>query len=338
MTNFDIYLEYDDVEQWIENEQFRTWVYSPSPELDFFWNTFLLRHPEKEEKINYARTFLLDMKQYFESNNLSEEQVKMRLKQALERYNLRKKMAKTRRRQIMYGLSAAASVILVGIIAWLTMKADNELIYNTAYGEWKTIVLPDSSKVQLNANSKLIVPMEWKKDADRRVKLEGEAFFEVSKKLTSNAKFTVVTADLAVEVLGTAFNVNARKEATEVFLDEGKIKLSHGDAQLVMKPGDFVAYSAKAKKITARHRSDESQVKPDAWKDGSIIFTKEYAFTIFTKLEEIYGVKIKVNNELVYAKKYTISVPLKDLETVIPILEKSMQIKIRRQQEAVIIE
>lgn len=210
-------------------------------------------------------------------------------------------------------------------------------VYATNFGEWKTFNLPDGSKVQLNANSKLTILNDWEEEIDRRVSLEGEAFFEVAKKTSTKAKFTVVTEDLEVEVLGTMFNVYARGEATEVFLEEGEINLLHGAKNTILKPGDYLAYSAKKEKILARHRP-EKELTPNAWKNGNITFKKEYAFQILKKLEEIYGVQFSIENETIYSKSYTVSVPLEKLELVIPILEKSMQVKITPRGDVLAVE
>ena len=136
---------------------------------------------------------------------------------------------------------AAIILVLVGIGGYYFVQNQPERIqYETAYGEIKSFVLPDGSLVKLHANSQVSFVEEWEVGVDREVFLKGEAYFEVEKKPQTQAKFSVFTNDLKVEVLGTEFNVDTRKEKTEVVLNEGSIKLQLKDQakqRILMKPG-----------------------------------------------------------------------------------------------------
>ena len=120
--------------------------------------------------------------------------------------------------------------------------------YSTTFGEWKTITLPDGSVVELNANSLLTITKHWSENNNRTVWLTGEAFFKVKKIPSTKCKFIVKTKDLKVEILGTSFNVNSRFDQTEVFLEEGKVKLYLGNTKEYMAPGEFIAFSKKKTK------------------------------------------------------------------------------------------
>ena len=98
--------------------------------------------------------------------------------------------------------------------------------YKTGYGQVKILLLPDSSKLVLNANSAVKIPQQWKEQGDRQVWLDGEGYFEVAKKITTHQKFIVHTSQVDVEVLGTKFNVNTRRRQSLVALEEGKVQLS----------------------------------------------------------------------------------------------------------------
>lgn len=340
MTDFDQYSNYT-FEQLIELPEFRKWVYDSSEELEIFWNQFLRKYPIQQETVLTAVYFLKELKVQTEIDEVSEKEIASRLQQTLERYERRKdqQVHQPNKRQKWQYVAIAASVLLcVGFFGWFLFAEMNDTItYATDFGEWKTVELPDGSIVKLNSNSELTIEKEWTVGADREVNLKGEAFFEVTKKPTTNTKFTVVTSDLAVEVFGTAFNVHARGESTAVFLEEGAINLQYAEKETQMKPGDYLAYSAKKKKVLARKRTLNQENSPDDWKDGTMLFKQEYAFNILKKLEEIYGVRIEVEDEEVYAKRYTIAVPMKDLEIVIPILQRSMQLDIKRYNNTLIL-
>lgn len=93
----------------------------------------------------------------------------------------------------VYGV-AASIVLAFGLFYYLNTNKH----FETSFSEQLAIVLPDDSKVQLNANSQLdFKSRNW--DNNRVLNLNGEAFFDVKK----GAKFKVLTQQGIVEVLGT---------------------------------------------------------------------------------------------------------------------------------------
>ena len=123
---------------------------------------------------------------------------------------------------------------------------NTKITHKTNYGEILNIKLQDGSDVTLNSNSSL----SYNKNESRKVWLTGEAFFQVDKKVVTNAKFWVITDDLSVEVYGTSFNVNTKKKKTDVFLEEGSIWLSLKNGEnKKMIPGNYISYSSQQNKI-----------------------------------------------------------------------------------------
>src|SRR3546814_2436829 len=82
-----------------------------------------------------------------------------------------------------------------------------------------------NSLVYLNANSRLYFEKSLLGSFSREVRLEGEAFFKVEKDsgVDGYRKFLVHTNGMAVEVLGTTFNVRARHSVSSVTLQTGKV-------------------------------------------------------------------------------------------------------------------
>jgi ferric-dicitrate binding protein FerR (iron transport regulator) len=187
------------------------------------------------------------------------------------------------------------------------------------------VELPDGSRVKLNANSELSLAKDWEIGENRKVYLTGEAFFEVKKIPETGAKFSVICKGINIEVLGTSFNVFSRDEETEVYLEEGQVKLDHGKDIIIMDPGEFIVYSDSKGEILNRHHLNPAQPAPSDWREGVIQITKEYA-------------EIQINNEAIYEKQYTLSLPMEDLNIVIPILERSMKVEISRKNELLIID
>jgi hypothetical protein len=127
-------------------------------------------------------------------------------------------------------------------------QKDQTMQYTTAGGEQQKITLPDGSEVYLNENSSLAFAKNWKAGVERKVRLEGEAYFKVEEKLYegSKTKFTVATNDVKVEVVGTEFTVKELVQETQVFLQSGKIMLDIPDLNetIAMRPNEMVQYNA----------------------------------------------------------------------------------------------
>lgn len=125
---------------------------------------------------------------------------------------------------------AAAAVIFlsVGFFFWNSQQPTAA----SGYAQQTEISLPDQSQVTLNADSEIYYDEDhWSED--RRVRLEGEAFFKVAKGET----FTVETAVGQVTVLGTEFNVQQRNGIFIVSCYEGLVRVDHGGQQIQLPAG-----------------------------------------------------------------------------------------------------
>lgn len=266
--------------------------------------------------------------------DLSAAMLKHIKKQALAGAKVVKPRARLNRRS---WTAIAATLLLLSSSIWFLVGRQERLqVYATGFGEWKSIQLPDGTMVKLNANSTLKSPQDWEEGTDRKVWLDGEAFFEVTKKPQTGAKFRVITKDLQVEVLGTSFNVNSRGSQTDVFLQEGQIRLSMGDQEETLQPGDFIAYSTEKKNVVERRNETTSELHT-SWKDGVLILKEKSIGEILRKIEEIYGVKTVVSDTALLSKIKTVSVPMDKLELALPILERTFEARILQQGEQLII-
>ena len=111
---------------------------------------------------------------------------------------------------------------------WAMMKKTS-----TERAEYKYILLPDSTQVWLNAGSTLDYPEHFD-EATREVTLVGEAYFDV--KHAAEHPFIIHTGQIQTTVLGTAFNINAYTDRSniQVSVSRGKVKVSRGDQLIAM--------------------------------------------------------------------------------------------------------
>lgn len=161
-------------------------------------------------------------------------------------------------------------------------------------GQYK-IVLPDGSKVWLNAASSLTYRTSLNNGrGERKVNLEGEGYFEVSK--NKHMPFIVKTDKQEVIVLGTHFNINsyADEPDTKTTLLEGAVSISapHGKkGGTILKPGDQAVNNGADIKIK---KIDTSLVV--AWKNNEFVFRNESLESIMRKVERWYDVEIVYEN------------------------------------------
>lgn len=265
---------------------------------------------------------------------LADEMLRQVKQQLSDSKNIRLK--KVKRRQYLAIAAGLLLLVFIGFGLW-TSRSENQIEYTTGYGEWKTLTLPDGSWVKLNANSVIRYHSHWQEGADRQVWLDGEAFFKVQRKPDTGAKFLVITKDLQVEVLGTAFNVNSRGIQTNVFLEEGQIRLSMDGQEEMLKPGDFLAYSTEKKAVVKRQNAISPELHT-SWKDGVLILKDQSIKEILKRLEEIYGVQIHVLNDSLLTHIKTVSVPMDKLEIAIPVLERTFEVNITKQENQLLLQ
>ncbi|MDH5826275.1 FecR family protein [Sphingobacterium faecium] len=171
-------------------------------------------------------------------------------------------------------------------------STDTATIYNTVQtqrgGSFK-IILPDESVVWLNANTKIIYPGNFLKD--RKVVLEGEAFFEVQK---NGSPFIVQTNKSNIQVLGTKFNVSAYAEhPVMTTLVKGSVEVSNSSDKKLLKPNqqaitlsDNSSFEIKTVNTTIY----------TSWIAGVFEFQNSELEDIMEQLENWYDIEVKYQN------------------------------------------
>jgi ferric-dicitrate binding protein FerR (iron transport regulator) len=329
------------VEDFLTDEYFIRWVESSDVEVNAFWESWLQQHPEKKEIVEEARKLLVLMD--FEKKEIAEEKIadilsKIHQNIALEQTAPVQKSSapifiqnKTHTSLFHYWQRAAAvliGILLLGAAYFLVNRPDKLVKYQTAYGETKSIVLPDLSTVILNAGSSIEFASGWDSNQVREVWINGEAFFTVTHK-TNHQKFMVHANNLNVEVLGTEFNVNNRRGTSSVVLSSGKVKLSAArqTQALIMAPGDLVEFS-EAKAGFTRKKVDTDLYT--SWRSNKLVFMATPLYRVAQTLEDTYGVKIIFNAPGIGNYKFTGSIPIEDMDVLIQSIAASFGLKVVR--------
>lgn len=207
-------------------------------------------------------------------------------------------------------ITQVAAAVLIPLFMFTTLYfykesrtiSAEEMVVSASKGERANITLPDGTKVAINSESFLTYSPQNYNKSERRINFEGEAFFDVAKK--ESVPFIINTKDLAVKVLGTKFNLLARKknETIELVLEEGHVLLSSSKEEKEL----FANQKATLDRLTGTIRiSSESIPKmASAWKAGELIFGNARLKDVLKALESSYGVIIHIasspdiNNDL----------------------------------------
>ncbi len=305
------------VEDFIQDDKFIHWVKTEEAELNAFWESWILAHPEKKEVFMEARIVLINLD--FKKDQLPARE-KSNLWNLLEADMTRsfpaKQVSMTNRRSWLK-FAAAAIVLLLTGYGILQFQSNSEKIITTTFGEQKEVLLSDGTVVILNGNSTL----KYYGNQPRKVQLEGEAYFQVAKKPKTDSDFVVTTNDLAVRVLGTVFNVNSRNESTKVFLEEGKVNLeiAEGDVNtLELAPGELVSYSRKRNKLSETKKVNA--IENTSWKDGTLVFRNTPLPEVLAELSGIYGASFSLKDQILKDRLITGGVPIKNLSIALETL------------------
>jgi transmembrane sensor len=201
---------------------------------------------------------------------------------------------------------AAILVLAIGIT--FTVQNFSKETQFASNGERTSFSLPDNSEVVLNACSE-IEYKKWNWDNHRNLELEGEAYFRVAK----GKKFEVKTNLGTVTVLGTQFNVKARKNRFDITCFEGRVKVNYKDKEIILTPGKSVAFeNGKQLNLLVANQKPE-------WLENKIAFNKENLRNILDEIQRQYNVTIDVQadypNEL-----FTGKMPLDNLDVALQII------------------
>jgi ferric-dicitrate binding protein FerR (iron transport regulator) len=157
-------------------------------------------------------------------------------------------------------------------------------------------VLPDGSKVWLNAASSIRYPTAFAGN-ERRVEITGEAYFEVTK--NPEKPFIVVTDQASVTVLGTHFNVMAYPEESSVqtTLLEGLVKVTGNNTQQtnIINPGQEVLVNRASGKIQVGKADTTSAV---AWLRGQLSMENVDIQSLMRQVSRWYDVDVSFEGRM----------------------------------------
>lgn len=249
----------------------------------------------------------------------------------------------SRKRWINWLMQAAAvfvlSIVFSGIYNYLN-KEDRENIIaessslpvyqeiKAAYGTQAKVELADGTIVYLNSGSKLRFPVTFDNQKQRKVNLDGEGYFSVTK--MEQHPFIVETSQMNIKVLGTIFNVDAYSDNSMI-----NVALVKGSVELQQNIGESTVDLMKLvhNQVASLNKTDKTLVKTDvadlykytAWINGRIVFYDDPIQTVVEKLGKWYNVDITISDKRLENYRFTGTFMNESLEQILSILSRTSQ-------------
>lgn len=241
--------------------------------------------------------------------------------------NTRTKHSKPNHLYTFRQVAAVAVIVIVGSLFayFVTQKfkfKPTTIELATQASETDSVLLADGTTVWLNRNSRLFYPKKFK-GKNRTVKLEGEAWFEVSK----NAKrpFKVECIHSTVTVLGTTFNIDTDSLTTEVCLATGKVNIqsNFSNSFVNLLPNEKAVANTKTLK-----KSRIANLNYLSWKTGVFYFEDTPLSSVINDLNCYYKKPITLNTskaDMLFSAQFENS----NLEDILEILKLTFKLTIQ---------
>ena len=205
-------------------------------------------------------------------------------------------------RLLKRSVAAAVVIMILGSVGYWYVTRQNTgtaqvslLEKHNARGTKSTIVLPDGSKIWLNADSKIKYPPAFAGRL-REVYLSGEAFFDVAKDATK--PFIIHLSKGTVKVVGTSFNIRAyeNEKLIETSVSTGRVAFIPASTKAVQQPDTI--FITPNNKVRYSLNDDQVKIEPTAaaedkaWTEGKLIFKALTLEEIAIELERNFGKKV----------------------------------------------
>lgn len=254
-------------------------------------------------------------------------------------------LRRVRRQQRRRFLFRAAAIVvpllfLLGQFWYIDQRIDlfADAGYEEVYvpkGERMQLIFQDGSKAILNADSRIRYPRKFG-FSERKVELEGEAFFEVAP--NRDRPFLVDLKDMEVKVLGTTFDVKAYISDPEIFvsLETGKVTLSDRRRSFAyLKPGEKATYNRKTG--VCKISRPEQIESGSAWKTNRIVFDNTPLAEVVAALSRKFDVEFAVADSSLLHYHYTLTSDDPPLPQILADLEKITPVRFEEEEGVIVI-
>ncbi|MGE0078403.1 MAG: FecR family protein [Bacteroidales bacterium] len=251
----------------------------------------------------------------------------------------------------------SAKVVRLGIPVWLRVAAAIVLVSGFTFSLYRfytssiiessqaialvsqdsvvNSLLKDSSSVFLNRNSKITYSPRYGKK-DRKVKLEGEAYFDV--KHISEKPFVVEAEGTFIQDIGTSFNIKAFTGDTlvEVYVKSGEVKFfTKGSDGITLVEGETGVYNKNTQQFT---KTVTSKMNIVSYANRMFIFQNMRLSEVVQQLSAVYKVNIRINNDNLKDCTITVSFDNEEIDVILNIITETLNLQLTKNSEGYIID
>lgn len=322
-----------------------------------YWEAYIREHPLQAPMIMQAQQEWRHLVQGVQQADL-QAQLTL-LKQQVDRAPSAKKGIR-----LISVIKYAAAAVIAGILVWTFTTSRKKLPavalvavnqYANKAGQRQQVVLPDGSRVILNAASNMRLGPHFK-EGQREVYLDGEAFFEVTPDATR--PFTVYMKEASIKVLGTSFNARSYtgEDYTEAALIKGSVEitLKKENKTIRLRPSQKLLYKAASPDSVAQTAAavpaqkylavtpltidpKDNSVAEVAWMENKLVFFDEPLDQLARRLERWYGIKIRIENQDMKQLRFSGAFEKEDLPKVLQVLQLTMPFHYRKEADSVMV-
>jgi len=251
--------------------------------------------------------------------------------------DVKRDQSKSRNLRIFFYRAAAVLVIgLAGLAGWLFVH-DRVQFDQVALEEGTEVVeLEDGSVVTLNAGTVMKYAMDGSSGI-RRVKLTGEAYFEIAR--DTARPFVIEAGSAVISVLGTSFNVNAyaESEIIEVTVHSGLVSMAaknREERQIILNPGNSGIYNKRERDLALVTNADPNDI---AWKTRELVFSESTLNEVIRVINHVYKANLALENPSLGNCMITVTFRNQDLGKVLEVITSTLDLGLQRSGDRIIL-
>ncbi len=227
---------------------------------------------------------------------------------------------------------AAAAAIALFTIAWIwqsqTDPAAKMLTHNTSETNQQKLDLQDGSFVHINYSSQLNLPETFGR-SERKVALQGEAYFDIAK--DARRPFIIELVEGRVVVLGTSFNIRSYpgEEGMEIVVRSGKVRFEYAASsqQIELLPGDRFTFNRTTRRYKKLRDEDLNSL---AWSSRALNFRKAALSEVLQQVGRCYNIQLQLTNPAAAKCGYTASFKEAPADEVVASIAASLNMHIKK--------
>lgn len=222
-----------------------------------------------------------------------------------------------------WNIAASFLILALSVVTFYLLKERDEssnydnMIVAVDKGQKASVTLPDGTHVWINSASRLQYGTHFNSQ-ERRVELEGEAYFEVAKR--PDCPFIVTAGDISVTALGTVFNVKCYPDDSSIttLLVDGSVEVESSSERMRLLPGQSINYDYEKRNM---HKSNLDDLRLiTGWRENRYILEDQTLQEVTNLLGRQYNVTFRFTDESLKDFQYSGTIENTSLQSILQML------------------